>query len=121
MPSDTSDLWKMLVVLGEDSNGFVGRVRQKTGRNMILFVDDEVLANGEDWKAVKGGGRILSCAFGSLLMATCVMVSRYLWIDLCGCGLTYHLRRRCKYDVPPQTHRPDSVHSWGTKHLVPIS
>ena len=57
---DTGDLWKMLVVPGENLNGFAGRVRQKTGRNMILFVDDEALASEEDWKAVKGGGRIVA-------------------------------------------------------------
>jgi len=57
---DTSDLWKMPVIPGETLDGFAGRVKRKTGGDVILFMDDEVLANEEDWKAAKGGGRIVA-------------------------------------------------------------
>jgi len=57
---DTSDLWKMPVVPGETLDGFAGRVKKKTGGDVILFMDDEVLASEEDWKAAKGGGRIVA-------------------------------------------------------------
>lgn len=57
---DTSDLWKMPVIPGETLDGFAGRVKRKTGGDVILFMDDEVLASEEDWKDVKGGGRIVA-------------------------------------------------------------
>lgn len=57
---DTGDLWKMLVIPGETLDGFAGRVKQKMGGDVNLFVDDEVLASEEDWEAAKGGGRIVA-------------------------------------------------------------
>ena len=57
---DTSDLWKLPVIPGESLDGFAGRVKQKTGGDVILFMDDEVLASEEDWKVAKGGGRIVA-------------------------------------------------------------
>ena len=57
---DTSDLWKMPVVPGETLDGFAGRVKQKTGGDVILFMGDEVLASERDWKAAEGGGRIVA-------------------------------------------------------------
>ena len=57
---DTSDLWKMPVIPGETLNGFAGRVKQKTGGDVILFMDDEILAGEGDWEAAKGGGRIVA-------------------------------------------------------------
>ena len=57
---DTSDLWKLPVIPGETLDGFAGRVKHKTGGDVILFMDDEVLASEEDWKVAKGGGRIVA-------------------------------------------------------------
>ena len=57
---DTSDLWKLPVIPGETLDGFAGRVKVKTGGDVILFVDDEVLASEEDWKVAKSGGRIVA-------------------------------------------------------------
>ena len=57
---DTSDLWKLAVIPGETLDGFAGRVKQKTGGDVILFMDDEVLASEEDWQVAKGGGRIVA-------------------------------------------------------------
>ena len=57
---DTSDLWKIPVIPGETLDGFAGRVKQRTGGDVILFMDDEILACEGDWKAVKGGGRIVA-------------------------------------------------------------
>ena len=57
---DTSDLWKLPVIPGETLDGFAGRVKQRTGVDVILFVNDEILASEEDWKASKGGGRIIA-------------------------------------------------------------
>ena len=58
---DTRDLWKMPVIPGESLEGFAGRVKQKTGGDVILLMDDEVLASEEDWKVhAKGGGRIVA-------------------------------------------------------------
>ena len=57
---DTSDLWKLPVIPGETLDGFAGRVKQKTGGDVILFMDDEVLASEEDWRVAKGGGRIVA-------------------------------------------------------------
>lgn len=57
---DTRDLWRMPVIPGETLDRFAGRVKQKTGEDVILFMDDEVLANEEDWKAARGGGRIVA-------------------------------------------------------------
>ncbi|KAF9646617.1 hypothetical protein BDM02DRAFT_3188665 [Thelephora ganbajun] len=57
---DTSDLWKMPVVPGETLDRFADRVKQKTGGDVILFMDDEILASEEDWEAAKGGGRIVA-------------------------------------------------------------
>ena len=55
---DTNDLWKMPAILGETLDEFAGRVKQRTGGDVILFVNEEILANEEDWKALGGGGRI---------------------------------------------------------------
>lgn len=55
---DTSDLWKMPVIPGETLVGFADRVKQRTGVDVILFANDEILASEEDWRAAKGGGRI---------------------------------------------------------------
>lgn len=60
MCPDTNDLWKMPVIPGESLDGFASRVKQKTGGDVILFMDDEILASEEDWKVVKGGGRIVA-------------------------------------------------------------
>ena len=57
---DTHDLWKMPVIPDETLDGFAGRVKQKTGGDVILFMDDEVVASEEDWKAVRGGGRVVA-------------------------------------------------------------
>ena len=58
---DTSDLWKMPVIHGECLDVFAGRVRQKAGGDVVLFTDDKILANEEDWRtAAKGGGRIVA-------------------------------------------------------------
>lgn len=57
---DTSDLWKIPVIPGETLDVFAGRVKQKTGGDVILFMDDEILASERDWKAAKGGGRIVA-------------------------------------------------------------
>lgn len=57
---DTSDLWKLPVIPGETLDAFAGRVKLKTGGDVILFMDDEVLASEEDWNAAKGGGRIVA-------------------------------------------------------------
>ena len=57
---DTSDLWKMPVIPGETLDAFAGRVKQKAGGDVILFMDDEILASERDWKAAKGGGRIVA-------------------------------------------------------------
>jgi hypothetical protein len=57
---DTSDLWKMPVIPGETLDGFAGRVKQKTGGDVVLFVGNEMLASERDWKAAKGGGRIVA-------------------------------------------------------------
>ncbi|KAF9778427.1 hypothetical protein BJ322DRAFT_497475 [Thelephora terrestris] len=57
---DTGDLWKMPVIPGETLAGFAGRVKQRTGGDVMLFVDDEILASEEDWKAMRAGGRIVA-------------------------------------------------------------
>ena len=57
---DTSDLWKMVVIPGETLDGFASRVKEKTGGEVILLMDGEVLASEEDWQAAKGGGRIVA-------------------------------------------------------------
>lgn len=57
---DTSDLWKMPVIPGETLEGFADRVKQRTGEDVILFMDDEILASEEDWRAARGGGRIVA-------------------------------------------------------------
>lgn len=55
---DTGDLWKMPVISGETLERFSSRVMQRAGGDVTLFLNDEILATEEDWKAVKGGGRI---------------------------------------------------------------
>lgn len=60
MCPDTGDLWRMPVIPGETLDRFASRVKEKTGGDVILFVDDEILANEEDWKATRGGGRIVA-------------------------------------------------------------
>lgn len=57
---DTGDLWKIPAIREETLDGFAGRVKQRTGGDVILFMNDEILASEEDWKAVKGGGRIVA-------------------------------------------------------------
>lgn len=57
---DTGDLWKMAVIPGETLGGFSGRVKQKTGGDVVLFVGDEILASERDWEGMKGGGRIVA-------------------------------------------------------------
>ena len=57
---DTGDLWKIPVIPGETLDKFARRVKQRTGGDVILFMDDEVLASERDWKAVEGGGRIVA-------------------------------------------------------------
>lgn len=55
---DTGDLWKMPVIPGETLVGFAGRVKQRTGGDVILFANDDILASEGDWRAANGGGRI---------------------------------------------------------------
>jgi hypothetical protein len=57
---DTSDLWKMPVIPGESLDGFAGRVKRKTGGDVILSMGGGMLASEEDWEAAKGGGRIVA-------------------------------------------------------------
>lgn len=57
---DTGDLWKMAVIPGETLGGFAGRVKQKTGGDVVLFMGNDMLASERDWEAVKGGGRIVA-------------------------------------------------------------
>ena len=61
---DTGDLWKMAVIPGETLGGFAGRVKRKTGGDVVLFVGDDMLASERDWEAVKGGGRIVAHLIG---------------------------------------------------------
>lgn len=57
---DTGDLWEIPAIPGETLDKFADRVKQRTGGDVILFMDDEVLASERDWRAAEGGGRIVA-------------------------------------------------------------